>query len=333
MITRPNSDRKARPARRAFFLALPAVALACSNARHTFTRPVEDTSGGLFSAVEVAARLDLRGLREASGLARSHRRAERLWTLNDGDGGPVLYAFGTDGSSHGRLELRDAVNRDWEDLASFERGGRPWLLVADVGDNDARRDEYTLYLVEEPLLDEAETVAAPERVIRFRYPEGAMDCESVAVDLQEERILLLSKRSVPAVLYSLPLFPDDPDTTIVAERLGDLASVPQPTKRDIELAPIEDNWHWQPTAMDIAPAGDAMVILTYAAAWYLERSPGEEWIAAVRRSPLRLDLAGIGDAEAVTFDGSGRTIYVTVEGPNPPLLRFRRHHLIGDRPQ
>lgn len=312
---------------------MPALALSCSNARHTFTRPVEDTSGGLFSAVEVAARLKLRGLREASGLARSHRRAERLWSLNDGDGGPVLYAFGTDGASHGRLELRDAVNRDWEDLASFERDGRPWLLVADVGDNDARRDEYTLYLVEEPQLDEGETVAAPERAIRFRYPEGAMDCESVAVDLQNERILLLSKRSVPAVLYSLPLAPAGTDTTLVAERLGGLASVPQPTGRDIELAPIEDNWHWQPTSMDISPAGDAIVILTYAAAWYLEKSSGEDWIDALRQPPVRLDLAGIRDAEAVTFDASGHTIYVTVEGPNPPLLRFRRHHLIGDRPQ
>ena len=304
---------------------LIGASFACSGARQTFTKPVEDLSGGLFSPVEVAGTIAHRDIREASGLARSHRRNDRLWTLNDGDGGPFLYAIGTDGADHGVLQLRGARNRDWEGLASFEVGGTPWLLIADVGDNNARRDEYTLYVVEEPALDvDGEAAAAPARRILFRYPDGAMDCEAIAVEVPEERILLLTKRTVPAVLYRLPLFPADEDTIQVAERLGDLSNVPQPTREDIDRAPIEKNWHWQPTGMDISPSGDSMVVLTYAAAWYLERKPGEGWVPALRRQPARLDLAGIRDAEAVTFDASGEAIYVAVEGPAPPLLRFRR---------
>ena len=35
---------------------------------------------------------------------------------------------------HGSVNLRGAINEDWEDLASFKFNGRPLLLIADVGD-------------------------------------------------------------------------------------------------------------------------------------------------------------------------------------------------------
>ena len=48
-----------------------------------------------------------------------------------------MYAVGTDGSDYGALTLRHASNYDWEDLAVFELDDKPYLLIADTGDNEA----------------------------------------------------------------------------------------------------------------------------------------------------------------------------------------------------
>ena len=102
----------------------------------------------------VAGQVENEDLVEASGLARSHRDPEMLWALNDGGSKPRLFAFDFTGAHRGRLTLDDAKNRDWEDIASFELDGQPWLLVADIGDNDSKRKKVSFYVVAEPDLAE-----------------------------------------------------------------------------------------------------------------------------------------------------------------------------------
>ena len=91
-------------------------------------------------------------LNEISGLARSQRRPDLLWTHNDSGGEPVLYAVDNSGHHVGSARLKGAMNLDWEDVASFTRHGEPWLLVGDMGDNYAWRSSITFYLVREPVL-------------------------------------------------------------------------------------------------------------------------------------------------------------------------------------
>jgi hypothetical protein len=260
---------------------------------------------------------------EASGRARSHLISDRLWAVNDHGSKPRLFAFGSDGKAHGSVSLSHAENFDWEDLASFEHDGKPWLLIADIGDNEARRTHCTLYLVEEPAVLRRQKLK-PAREIRFAYPDGSLDAESVAVDITDDSILILAKRTVPARLYRVPLHGDD-ERTYIAERLGDVASIPQPSQLEIDRALADQSWHWQPTAMDIAPDGSLLAILTYQGAYLYVREPVERWLDALQKSPVRLDIGGIELAEAVAFGNRNGSLFVTVEGRRPPLYRFDRN--------
>src|SRR6185295_18401605 len=99
-----------------------------------------------------------------------------LWTHDDSGGAPVLYAIDTTGKKRGALHVLGVKNEDWEDLASFERDGKAWLLIADTGDNDAKRETVWLHVVEEPapsrLSPASEVKASPAYSLRIRYEDG-----------------------------------------------------------------------------------------------------------------------------------------------------------------
>ena len=263
-------------------------------------------------------RMENAEIREASGLALSRRQDGLLWTMNDGGSGPVLYALSIDGTEHGAVRLANARNVDWEDMASFELDGTAWLLVADVGDNLGKREQVTLYIVAEPDLSAPDALWT--RQINFHYPHGPRDVEAVAVDAHEQRIYLLSKRTIPAELYSVPLVTTS-DAVITATYLGTVESIPQPTPDDLERALVEQNWHWQPTAMDFSADGKIAVILTYPAVYLYDRQKGESWLAALQRSPVRFDLGSIKQAEGAVLGPD--SIFVTVEATRAPIYRIQ----------
>ena len=181
--------RVRRLIRRVVLLLLLA---GCSNAEQPATL-----------AFEVAGRLEDAKIREASGLARSQREPGVLWIINDSGAKEILYAIDLTGASLGRTELKKSNNKDWEDLASFTLDGEPYLVVADIGDNDLRHKTRTLYFLKEPKAGKDKTTVDWE--VRFRYPNGRRDAEAVAIDIENERALVLSKRDIPPQLYEVPL--------------------------------------------------------------------------------------------------------------------------------
>ena len=290
-------------------LMMAAFLAACSGS----DAPAEPSATQLQFAV--AGRIENDKIREASGLARSHREDGVLWTMND-SGKPLLYAIGRDGKHLGKVELRKSDNRDWEDLASFVLDGEPYLLVADIGDNQARYKKRTLYIAREPRADEDKTKVDWE--VDFEYPDGPRDAESAAVDFENERVLILSKRDIPPALYEVPLRTEE--KKVMATWLGTVDSLPRPSRRDVEFAPRTKDWHWQPVGMDISQDNRAAVILTYRAVYYYLRRPGQDWFDALNDQPIRISLGNFRDAEAVAFGDDTRTVYVTGEGSNRLVL-------------
>ena len=281
----------------------------------------EAPAGGVPATLAFAGNLEDKNIAEASGLAASQRRADLLWTHNDSGAKARLYAIDLSGRSVGRAKLKNADNVDWEDIASFTLDGIPYLLVADVGDNEHKRDTVMLYVVEEPdLADDAKPDITPAWRIEFRYPDGPRDVEAVAVDIENERVLLLAKRTIPAELYSLPLRPAS-DELQVATLLGKIDSLPQPTRRDVDFALKTKSWHWQPTAMDIAPDGSAIAIVTLAPAVYLYERDGD-WLSTLQASPLKFTLRGIREPESVAYSADSKSLYITHEKKNAALLRI-----------
>ncbi len=177
----------------------------------------------------------------------------------------------------------------------------------------------TLHIVGEPDIDDKKTTV--DRRIDFTYPNGPRDAEAVAVDAAAERIYVLSKRDIPPRLYALPLEPDT-DDTIVAEFLGTVQSLPQPSRRDINNAPVTNDWHWQPTGMDFAADGSGALILTYRGVYYFRRNGEEPWLDALGRAPLGLRIDRFPNAESVAFDRGDDAAFVTIEKPNAPLIRI-----------
>ncbi|MGH7944892.1 MAG: hypothetical protein ACREF9_07775, partial [Opitutaceae bacterium] len=146
---------------------------------------------------------------ESSGLAVSRQATGILWTHDDSGGAPVLHAVDITGAKRGSVRVTGVKNEDWEDVASFRRDGKAWLLIADTGDNDAERGTVWLHVIEEPLpstLKPASDIqVAPAYSLRVRYEDGSRDCESVAVDANEGAVYLLTKRDSPPRLYRVPL--------------------------------------------------------------------------------------------------------------------------------
>jgi hypothetical protein len=263
--------------------------------------------------------LQCAALGEASGLASSPTAKDFLWLINDSGSPAALHLAGCDGSNRGSVSL-DARNIDWEDLASFVHDGKPYLLIADAGDNMGKRAECALHIVPEPRLPEAgKQLAGPVKAawtIRFRYEDGPRDCESVAVDEKAGKILLLSKRTTPPMLYELPLKPGTGDVQ-VAKKIGEI-----PKSLPVGFPPIP--FGSQPTSMDICPDGSAAVVVTYFGAFLFPRKDGETWGTAFSRPPVELEPHRMRQAEAVAFSRDGSILRVVSEGGKSPIARYLR---------
>ncbi|HEY1122613.1 MAG TPA: hypothetical protein VGE67_13465, partial [Haloferula sp.] len=98
-----------------------------------------------FVRLEPTAHLHAPGVDEASGIAVSPMHPDRLWIVNDSGCTADLYRTGTDGADHGRVAVKGVKNIDWEDLSSFVLDGKPYLLIADTGDNGSIRQQSQLH--------------------------------------------------------------------------------------------------------------------------------------------------------------------------------------------
>ncbi|MGB0133040.1 hypothetical protein [Dokdonella sp.] len=276
-----------------------------------------------FAPARLEALITQSGLDEISGIAASRRADEIFWVHNDAPKPASLQAINAQGKQVAQLLIDGVRAVDWEDIASFEQDGKSWLLIADVGDNAGARKDYELILVEEPVLQtHGETLSRkPEWRMRFRYPDGAHDCEAMAVDTRSRQILLLSKRSSTPAVYALSL---DADTgkVQVARRLTHLRTLPQPTADERTARFPAARLGNLPTAMDIDTDGRRAIVLTYRDVWLFPRAENESWLQAFGRVPQRLPLPPMAQAEALGFDREGESILVSGEHLPAPLLRF-----------
>jgi len=287
---------------------LLAVA-GCSNAEQPAAPLLFDVSG----------RIEDSGIREASGMARSQRESGLLWIINDNGAKAQVHAIDHSGARLGEFKLRKASNTDWEDLASFRLDDTPYLMVADIGDNDAKRDRRTLYFVEEPS-PEKKGKSKLDWQVDYVYPDGPRDAESAAVDIDGQTALILSKRDIPPRLYEVPLRTES-DDEVTATLLGTVNSLHRPSRNDVEFAPKTKDWYWQPVGMDISEDNLAAVILTYRAVYFYQRQAGQDWLDALNSRPVRISLGNFKNAESIAFGNSEREVFVTGENKNSRLLR------------
>lgn len=255
---------------------------------------------------------------EASGIAASQRQDDVFWLINDSGNSASVYAVQSSGERIGRVKLKGIKNTDWEDLVSFEYKGKPYLLIADVGDNKAKRDKLTLHFIKEPkakdLAEEGTLSIKPKWSLEYTYEDGARDCESVAVDLANERIILLTKRDDPPVFYELPLQKKPKKQRAVAKRIGELQPLPvHPDDiHNLKFLAFGD----RPTAMDMSADGKNGVILNYVNAYHFSlATPSERFLFDA--PPTKFTLPNLPQAEAVCLDRKGNIVVTSEQLPAP----------------
>jgi hypothetical protein len=249
-----------------------------------------------------AARIDDRRIRESSGLARSSREPGLFWTHNDSGDGPELFAFDTQGKVTGSCRLRGIDPVDWEDMAPLAQDGVNRLIVADVGDNNAKRKAVTLIFFDEPD-PRGQSDVADYQVITLRYPDGPRDCEAVMVDSVSGVVTLVSKTFLPgATIHTCELPPRKAgrvidDTPRELRRVGGLP---------LSLV----------TGIDHDPqSGDVLVINYFQLFRFPKPRDDRPWWL---QTPRPADLPRFKQIEAVAADAAG-SAWVTSEGTPAPF--------------
>ncbi|HEV8692856.1 MAG TPA: hypothetical protein VGQ93_01530 [Lysobacter sp.] len=291
---------------------LVAIAWMCAAGCSRDEDKAPAASGGLSGVL-----LDSQ-LAEISGLAASRRHRDVLWLHDDGGNPARLFAVNTSGDRVATVRIDGVTKTDWEDMAAFRLDGHDYLLIADTGDNGGLRRTLQLHVLEEPARLENARLK-PTWSIAFRWPDGARDCEAVAVDEKNRQILLISKKRLPPELFALPLRPQSGVQTAI--RLGTLAGVPQPSAEELRRNPRQARVLNQVTAADISPDGRALAVMTYRDLLLYPRPTGQDWAQAVARAPKVAALPWLPQAEAMGWATDGKSLYVTGEFIPAPLYQ------------
>jgi len=300
-----------RSAGRAMATGLLILAAACTQPVEGERLPEPRLEGVL---------LDMQ-LSEVSGLAASRQHEGIVWLHDDGDNPARLFAVNTSGRRVATFGIDGVTKTDWEDIAAFELEGRHYLLLADTGDNGGLRRTLQLHVIEEPGgLTNARLT--PAWSLAFRWPDGARDCEAVAVDAERGEILLVSKKREPPELFTLPLRPGS-QRLLTARPAGLLAGVPNPTPGPDGGEPSgRSRYDAQVTAASVSPDRLTLAVMTYRHLLLYSREPGANWTSAVESQPATSELPWLPQAEALGWSADGSALYATGEFIPAPLYRI-----------
>jgi hypothetical protein len=293
---------------RALLLVVSIVcATASASAQRTYAGPF--TLGTLQSRV----------VSEASGIACQPDSSSLLWLINDSGDKPQIYAVAPRGDVRFKIRLTNATNVDWEDLAlcNSTTPGQYDLYVADIGDNNAKRGNVTIYRASTPHdsikdlpmdTDGLGVFSDTAEVYAFTYPDGPRDAETFLVDPRTRDFYIISKRDRQARVYRAAA-PHRHGTTRTLEFISTL--------------PVS-----MLTAGDISHDGSMIILKNYLYAWQWERHLNESVADALQRPGMRVAYMPEEQGEAICFTRDDRGYITTSErengGSNPPLYVYLR---------
>lgn len=214
---------------------------------------------------------------EASAIADSKKHKDHLWVLEDSGNPPALLLLGHNGNWQSKTVLKGITNRDWEAMAILN----DTLYVGDIGDNNARYNEYLIHYLPEPAAGDDSTTNF--QTISFTYPDGAHDAEAMLVDNISGAIYIITKRDAASRIYKLPRPFGNNMTAVFTGTL--------PYNGVVDAA--------------LAPDGKAILIKTYGNIKMYTRQSGETIEAALQREPKALPYIMEPQGEAISFSKDG----------------------------
>jgi hypothetical protein len=261
-----------------------------------------------FGDGEVMGHVDIPDIDAASGLVASRRNKDVLWLQND-LGDSRIFAVNSHGDYLGVFETGVSAV-DWEDIAigPGPAAGMHYLYIADTGDNSESRTEVAVIRVAEPdvAADQSpvEETLAGVATLRFRYPDGSHDTETLIVDPESGNLYLVTKRDARSRIYR--------------------AESPQSTT-SVTILEFVDELTWTAaSAGDISPSGCELILKDLSRVYYYARPEGTSIGDALRSEPERLPYRSEPLGEGLTFDAQGSGYYTHSEGTNQPLYYYER---------
>ncbi|MEM9828963.1 MAG: hypothetical protein AAF958_20420 [Planctomycetota bacterium] len=285
-------------------------------------------------------------IRESSGLARSFEDPDLFWTHNDSGGKPRLFLVDRGGNHVATLPVDGVRASDWEDIASYEDKTGRWLVIADCGDNNAKRSKILFHRIQAPSLTSISAAKSstsktlpsvtPEMTWVVKYEDGPRDCEAIVVDAAQNRLLLISKsRFGLAGLYAVPLRGkpsgaiqgEAREFSVVAKRLMTLP-IPMVTAAD---------WDHKRQRFGIAGYFQLYLYSTAGNAEPAQAANAEAKNATPARSletflkalPTPIDMPRLRQIEAFCFDEAGNLV-VTSEGAPMPMGLMKSPSIKGE---
>ncbi len=265
------------------------VALVCINV---------GAAAQYFNARQNCGLVNNKSLNEASGISASQRNPHILWAHNDSGNKSRIFALNDSAKVVGIYNVKHTENRDWEDICTGTINGNNYIFIGDIGDNDAAYDIKTIYRVAEPQVYENQDfiegeIAGAEK-IKFRYPDGKRDTETLMFDSRTKDIYVVSKREDSVRLYRLA-YPQSTTDTNTAEYVATLP-----------LTMI--------TGGDISPDGTEILLKNYLFVYYFQRNTGETISQALTKPPIIISqYIAEPQGEGICFNANGTGFFTISE--------------------
>jgi hypothetical protein len=261
-------------------------------------------SATMFGSTPSVVNLKRQDLLELSGLASSRTNPGLLYTHQDSGNKNEVYITNAKGDDLGMITLDGVANRDWEDLATGPgpESSKSYLYVGDIGDNNSVYPDVIIYRFPEPNLTGANAQTAlhvtPD-ILRFTYPKGAVNAESMMIDPLTKDLYILTKQVAQSNLFVARY----PQSTTSTTKLIQLASIP------FDLL----------TAADISPDGSEILLRSTGQIWYWKKQPNETVLKTMLRKPMDApNFKNEHQGEAICFATDGSGFFTTSETKKYP---------------
>lgn len=160
-------------------------------------------------------------LTESSGVVVSRAHPGLLWTINDSGNDAQLFLTDTTGKALATINVRGAVNIDWEAIGRSRCGALDCLIIGDIGDNEERRQSVVLYRVPEP--DAVSGTSRMVEALQVRFPDRPHDTEALYLEPDGGVVLITKGRSGGVLVFRVPATAWDTHDGVIATRIDSLA--------------------------------------------------------------------------------------------------------------
>lgn len=218
-------------------------------------------------------------INENSGLVKAWQDGY-YWTHNDGGGNPELYMLNAKGQLFDTLEIKNAINVDWEDLAKDSKGS---LYIGDFGNNSNKRENLSIYKRSSMTVEK----------INFKYLDQTFEKDEARV-FDCEAFFWFNN--------SLYLFTKSWEK---GKKLTKIYKIPD-VVGDYSVPPIDQTILKTPvTGADVSPDGSKFALITY----------GKIFIYGIEnqeinfKKPIKCIKIGKNQTEAIVFENNNKIVF------------------------